>query len=107
MKNKHGRIVSKRKHNTAQRDRRLAKEGYVAKKGTFKLFHKKRGGGVATGAMKIGGRAMKIGGRRSRSRRRRISGGGVYGSSLSPSSFDGKGVGTSGVALQFEAGNAN
>jgi len=37
-------------------------------------------------------------------RRRRRGGSGM--SALSPSSFDGKGVGTSGVDLQFIAGNA-
>ena len=44
----------------------------------------------------------KSGGRRSRRSRR----GGSGMSALSPSSFDGKGVGTSGVDLQFIAGNA-
>jgi hypothetical protein len=51
------------------------------------------------------------GGKRRRSRRHRRSryhrGGMPYGSVLSPSSFDGMGVGTSGVGLQFVAGNAN
>ena len=45
--------------------------------------------------------SSKSGGRRSRSRRRR---GGMY--ALSPTAYDGKGVGTSGVNLQFVAGNA-
>lgn len=35
MKNKHGRIVSKKKHNTAKREKRLEKHGYTAKKGKF------------------------------------------------------------------------
>ena len=33
--NKHGRIVSKRKHTTAKREKRLVKAGYLTKKGTF------------------------------------------------------------------------
>jgi hypothetical protein len=49
MKNKHGRIVSRRKHKTGMRTiKRLRKLGYVAKKGKFTLFKKlsvKRGGG--------------------------------------------------------------
>ena len=35
VKNKHGRIVSKKKHETAKKDRRLAKAGYGTKKGVF------------------------------------------------------------------------
>tara|TARA_B100001059_G_C17819171_1_gene577163 strand:- start:1847 stop:2332 length:486 start_codon:yes stop_codon:yes gene_type:complete len=35
IKNKHGRIVSKKKHETAKKDRRLAKAGYGTKKGVF------------------------------------------------------------------------
>jgi hypothetical protein len=33
--NKHGRIVSKKKHTTAKREKRLVKAGYLTKKGTF------------------------------------------------------------------------
>lgn len=85
MKNKHGRIVSKRKHSLGKKSiKNLRKMGYVAKKGHFKLFHKhsKRG------------------------RSRKMRGGTAYGGPLSPHSFDGQGVGTSGVNLQFVAGNA-
>lgn len=35
IKNKHGRIVSKAKHNTAKKEKRLEKHGYTAKKGKF------------------------------------------------------------------------
>ena len=35
MKNKHGRIVSVRKHKTAKKEKRLEKAGYFAKKGKF------------------------------------------------------------------------
>jgi len=46
---------------------------------------------------------MKKGGRHSRRKR----GGMVLGGPLLPQSYDEQGVGTSGVALQFLAGNAN
>jgi len=35
MQNKHGRFVSKKKYFTAKKERRLAKAGYVPKKGVF------------------------------------------------------------------------
>lgn len=44
MMNKHGRIVSKKKHTTAKKEKRLEKAGYKPKKGTFKLFRKHKGG---------------------------------------------------------------
>ena len=87
MKNKAGRIVSKAKHNTAKREKRLVKAGFLTKKGHFgfikngKSMRKKRG--------RKGSRKMR---------------GGM--SALSPSNYDGEGVGTSGVDLQFVAGNA-
>ena len=41
IKNKHGSIVSKKKHAAGKKTiKRLTKLGYVAKKGEFKLFHK-------------------------------------------------------------------
>jgi hypothetical protein len=50
MKNKHDRIVSKKQHAAGKKAlTRLRKAGFVAKKGTFKLFtkkhSKKHGGG--------------------------------------------------------------
>ena len=72
IKNKHGRIVSKKKHETAKKDRRLVKAGYGTKKGVFgyvkkngtmskkhKRSMKKRGkmgkkrGGTGVGHVKI------------------------------------------------------
>jgi hypothetical protein len=47
MKTKNGRIVSRRKHAAGKKAiKNLRKLGYIAKKGTFKLFSKKskRGG---------------------------------------------------------------
>jgi len=35
IKNKHGEIVSRKKHVTAKREKRLEKHGYFAKKGKF------------------------------------------------------------------------
>jgi hypothetical protein len=133
MMNKHGRIVSRRKHASGKKTiKYLKKLGYVAKKGQFKLFHKghksrkMRGGtGSALGfpaagtplnsALQSGvnpfpqaspqqvatGLMAKKGGRS-----RRMTGGIAYGGPLSPHSYNGEGTGTSGVALQFVAGNA-
>jgi len=88
MQNKSGRIVSKAKHNSAKKEKRLVKAGYLTKKGQFgfikngKSMRKKRG--------RKGSRKMR---------------GGMH--TLSPSEYSGEGVGTSGVNLQFVAGNAN
>lgn len=120
MKNKHGRIVSKRKHALGKKSiKHLVKLGYKAKKGKFTLFHKgthrrghkgsrkMRGGvGNAVGLGNVGApldRALVAAGG---SRHRRMRGGMAYGGPLSPHSYDGQGVGTSGVDLQFVAGNA-
>ena len=35
IKNRHGRIVSRKKHFTAKKEKRLLKHGYSAKKGKF------------------------------------------------------------------------
>lgn len=40
MFNKHGRIVSKKKHATAKREKRLERAGYKPKKGKFVLMRK-------------------------------------------------------------------
>jgi hypothetical protein len=85
MMNKHGRIVSRRKHAAGKKTiKHLRKLGYVAKKGQFKLFHKGHKGHKS----------------------KKMRGGMAYGGPLSPHSYDGAGVGTSGVALQVVAGNA-
>ena len=46
MMNKNGRIVSKKKHNTAKKEKRLEKAGFFAQKGKFGFVKKtpKRGG---------------------------------------------------------------
>ena len=97
MQNKSGRIVSKSKHNTAKRERRLVKAGYGTKKGTFGFVRLGKTGKSSKGRKSRGSR---------RSRSRRQKGGSGVNYALSPSYYDGKGVGTSGVDLQFVAGNA-
>ena len=42
MKNKHGEIVSRKKHVTAKRETRLEKYGYFAKKGKFGFVKKEK-----------------------------------------------------------------
>ncbi len=116
MKNKHGRIVSRRKHNMGKKSiKHLRKMGYIAKKGKFTLFHKghkgsrKMRGGVGSpmgSGEQLGSpfdRALVASGGRRRSRKMR--GGAPYGNSVSPTEVSGMGMG-SGVALQFVAGNA-
>ena len=55
MMNKHGRIVSRKMHNTAKKEKRLVKAGFLTKKGQFGFIKKgtrknkskkMRGGGV-------------------------------------------------------------
>jgi len=117
MKNKHGHIVSKKQHKQGKKAiKHLFKLGFKPKRGTFKAFHKghkgshkMRGGvGNAVGLGDLGApldRALLAGGSRRR-RSRRMRGGMAYGGPLSPLAYDGQGVGTSGVDLQFVAGNA-
>jgi len=102
MMNKHGRIVSKKKHASGKKTiKNLKKLGYVAKKGQFKLFHKlKRSKKMRGGYGSVNGLENYFAHLGS------YAGGGPYGGPLSPQLFDGKGVGTSGVDLQFLAGNA-
>ena len=79
IRTKNGRIVSKSKHFSAKRENRLVKAGYGTRKGKF-------------GYVKIGKSRKQSGG----------IGGMRYALEASP--YDGEGVGTSGVALQMEAG---
>jgi hypothetical protein len=159
MMNKHGRIVSRKKHNTAKKEKRLVKAGFLTKKGQFGFIKKgtrrrrhrsrkmrggadddmddmdmsnmddesssdeemetmggrrrrrMRGGMNGASVGSVGApldpqqRAVLAGGRR-RKGSRRMRGGMAYGGPISFSAYDGKGVGTSGVDLQFIAGNA-
>lgn len=81
FQNKAGRIVSKAKHASAKKEMRLLKAGYGTKKGKFGYVKTKKS--------------------RSMTKKQK---GGLGG--LNPSNFNGKGVGTSGVGLQFRAGQA-
>lgn len=58
LKNKHGRIVSRKKHTTAKKENRLKKHGYTAKKGKF-------------GAVRLDGKKMKSSRRSRKSRKSR------------------------------------
>ncbi len=40
IKNKHGRIVSRRKHKSAKKNNRLVNAGFLTKKGTFGFVKK-------------------------------------------------------------------
>jgi hypothetical protein len=42
IKNKHGEIVSRKKHLTAKKEKRLEKHGYFAKKGKFGFVKKEK-----------------------------------------------------------------
>jgi len=142
MMNKHGRIVSRRKHASGKKSiKHLEKLGYKAKKGHFTLFRKghkgsrkmsrkMRGGtgapmemgmqGTPAGnamagisqpmpMMMKGGNHMMMkkmmGGKRYS--RKHMKGGMAYGGPLSPHSYDGRGVGTSGAGLQIMATTMN
>jgi hypothetical protein len=99
MQNKNGRIVSRSKHASAKRERRLIKAGYGTQKGKF-------------GAVKLHGKSMRKHsrsdkGHHHKSHRHGKKRGGSVNYALSPSDYDGAGVGTSGNAVQFAAGNAN
>jgi hypothetical protein len=89
MKNKAGRVVSKAKHISAKKDKRLVKAGYLTKKGQF---------GFIKNGKTMKGMKGKKGSRKMR--------GGMGMSPLSPSPISGI-KSTSGVDLQFVAGNAN
>jgi hypothetical protein len=140
MMNKHGRIVSRKKHTRAKRENRLVKAGFLTKKGHFgfvkKGSRKMRGGtGMGVGPGNPGnpqvaamngpmasnfaaspetiakglqaGSMNKSGGRTRQYRNRMRGGGNGLNYALSPSPFDGKGVGTSGNAVQIAAGMGN
>lgn len=106
MKNKHGRIVSRRKHASGKKSiKHLEKLGYKAKKGHFTLFRKghkgsrKMRGGTGS-PMEMMGKGKMMGGKKCS---RKMRGGMSYGGPLSPHSYNGKGVGTSGAGLQIMA----
>ena len=91
MKNKAGRIVSKAKHMSAKKDKRLVKAGYLTKKGQFGFIKN--------------GKTMRKG----RKGSRKMRGGMALGGNLSPMDYDGQGQGLRGdsVNVQFAAGMGN
>ena len=63
LMNKHGRIVSSKKHNTAKREKRLVKAGYLTRKGKFGAI--KSGKAVRGSSKSRKGKSKKMrGGRR-------------------------------------------
>jgi hypothetical protein len=68
MMNKHGRIVSVKKHHTAKREKRLVKAGYVTRKGVFGSVKNQKGM-----SMKRSGKSKTRG--RGKSRARTMRGG--------------------------------
>ena len=91
MMNKHGRVVSKAKHNTAKKEMRLLKHGYGTQKGKF-------------GFVKIGSKSRK-----SKSRKMK---GGMYALSPAQAHFEGDKLSGDGITdfgagtndVQFRAG---
>lgn len=84
FQNKNGRIVSKTKHASSKKEMRLLKFGYGTKKGKF-------------GFVKVTGKSKK--------NNKKMKGGNGVNYALSPSHISGISK-TSGVELQFMAGNA-
>jgi hypothetical protein len=93
MMNKAGRLVSKSKHNSAKREKRLVKAGFGTQKGKF-------------GYVKLNG-TSKRGRKGKRGKKSKMRGGDGTNYALSPTPYDGQGVGTSGNAVQFAAGRGN
>ena len=93
MQNKAGRIVSKAKHMTAKKEKRLVKAGFLTKKGQFGFIKN--------------GKSMKKG--RGRKGSRKMRGGMALGGNLSPMAYEGQGQGLRGdsVGVQFAAGMGN
>ena len=98
---KNGRIVSKSKHLSAKKEKRLVKHGYGTKKGKFGFVllkgHKKS---------KKANKSKKS--KKTKKSKKSLKKKGGYSGHLplSPENYDGKGVVTSGVALQEVDGQA-
>jgi hypothetical protein len=98
LQNKAGRIVSKAKYMTAKKEKRLVKAGYGTRKGKF--------GFVMLNGKKSRSMSRSRSKSMSRSKSRKMRGGDNM-LALSPTDYDGQGVGTSGNAVQFAAGLGN
>ena len=98
---KNGRIVSKSKHFSAKKDKRLVKAGYGTKKGKFGFVLLK--GNKKSKKSKKSKKTKKT----KKSKKSLKKKGGYSGHlPLTPENYDGTGVGTSGVELQEVAGQA-
>jgi len=116
LKNHAGRIVSKAKHFSAKKENRLVKAGYGTKKGKFgfvKLNKRKsssssksKRGGAHQGSHHSNHHATHHNNHHSSGHHTRSHRGGGM-SALNPSNYNGSGVKTSGVNVQFTAGNAS
>jgi len=105
LQNKHGRIVSKRKHLSEKKAKRLIKAGYGTKKGKFGfvLLNNKKGGKSRSKSLMMG--RSRSGGK---SRRRRGGNGTNY--ELSPTEVSGMRGTTAenpSTGVQFAAGLGN
>jgi hypothetical protein len=90
MKNKAGRIVSRKKHHSAKKDNRLVKAGYKTKKGTFgfvKVGSRKRGRKGHRGGSGNLPLAQQLWGNGSAETRALQAGGAPYGDNVTPSNF--------------------
>lgn len=108
LKNKHGRIVSKKKHHSEKKSKRLVKAGYGTKKGKFGFVLLKGGKSHHKRSLMLGrSRAMYHMGGKSRRRR-----GGYAGTNfaLSPAEVSGMAGTTASnpsTGVQFAAGMGN
>jgi hypothetical protein len=103
LKNKHGRIVSKKKHHSEKKSKRLVKAGYGTKKGKFGFVLLKGGKSHHKRSLMLG--RSRAGGK---SRRRRGGNGTNY--ALSPSEVSGMAGTTASnpsTGVQFAAGLGN
>jgi hypothetical protein len=112
MKNKSGRIVSKKKHYSAKKDNRLVKAGFKTRKGHFgfvKVGSKKRGRKHMKGGMThdISGAAdLSDMGSIGVQMRAGQAGGAPYGNNLSPADVKGIVDNASSIDVQIAAGMA-
>jgi hypothetical protein len=90
MKNKAGRIVSRKKHHSAKKDNRLVKAGYKTKKGSFgfvKMGSRKRGRKGHRGGSGMAPLSAQLLGSGSPQQRVLQAGGAPYGDNVNPANF--------------------
>ena len=94
MKNKAGRIVSRKKHHSAKKDNRLVKAGYKTKKGSFgfvKVGSRKRGRkshkGGSGGRLYLSNSWQRIGPANDPLEATLMAGGAPYGDNVTPANF--------------------